>query len=322
MTHHIFISYAHKNGEIAASLASQLDDLGLKVFLAERNLNAGEDWEPTVRVALKNSKIVLCLITPESKTSGWVHAEAGAAWVLEKPILPVFRLVEPSEMTEILRMPHGRKIETSEQIDALLDDICKMFSLPRLGGVRVSLAAEDFNAPESWTNLLKIGPWLRNEDDRTISGRGMHNYVLSRNHYLSNFTIESVLRFVDLSSVNRLDPVNAGIVLGWTTPRGIRRYYNLLMNQERLLLELIGDRGDDAYMDYRHLDDDIPFTLTKGVTYAITVTVADQRVVARIISPSGQLSYSAALPENPLGRVGLRPWRSRIECERFVVRST
>ena len=76
---HIFISYAHKNGEIAASLASQLDDLGLKVFLAERNLNPGENWEPAIREALKSSKLVLCLITPESKTSGWVHAEAGAA---------------------------------------------------------------------------------------------------------------------------------------------------------------------------------------------------------------------------------------------------
>ena len=126
---HIFISYAHKNGEIAASLASQLDDLGLKVFLAERNLNPGENWEPAIREALKSSKLVLCLITPESKTSGWVHAEAGAAWVLEKPILPVFRLVEPGDLIEILRMPHGRKIETPEQIDTLLDDICKIFSM-------------------------------------------------------------------------------------------------------------------------------------------------------------------------------------------------
>ena len=129
MMHHIFISYSQKNGEIAASLASQLDDLGIKVFLAERNLDVAKNWEPAIREALKNSKVVLCLITPESKTSGWVHAEAGAAWVLEKPILPVFRLVEPTEMIEILRMPHGRKIEKSEQIDALLNDICKMFSI-------------------------------------------------------------------------------------------------------------------------------------------------------------------------------------------------
>jgi hypothetical protein len=49
-----------------------LNDLGLRVFLAERNLNAGENWEPTIRNALNDSKLVLSLITPESKTSGFV----------------------------------------------------------------------------------------------------------------------------------------------------------------------------------------------------------------------------------------------------------
>jgi hypothetical protein len=318
--HHIFISYAQKNGEIAASLASQLDDLGLRVFLAERNLNAGENWEPAVRYALKNSKLVLCLITPESKTSGWVHAEAGAAWVLEKPLLPAFRFVDPGELIEILRIPHGRRIETSEQINLLLEDICKIFAVsPGNRSGRLS-DGENFNSSEGWHNLLKIGPWSRRDDDQTLVGRGMHNYLLSHGHYSQEISIDAVLRFVDLAPVNWLDAVNAGIVLGWTTPRGVRRYYNLLLNQERMFLELIGDRGGDAYSDFRHLDDGIPFSLTEGTTYAISVTVAERRLAARIVGPNDQWSYSAALPEDALGRVGLRPWRSRIECEKFVVR--
>jgi hypothetical protein len=318
---HIFISYAHKNGEIAASLASQLDDLGLKVFLAERSLNAGENWEPAIREALKNSKLVLCLITPESKTSGWVHAEAGAAWVLEKPILPVFRLVEPSELIEILRMPHGRKIETPEQINVLLDDICRIFSLPRSERTKSGHEGENFISPGGWSNLLKIGPWLRRDDDQTVIGRGMHSYLLSHDHYSRKISIDAVIRFVDLAPVNNLDAVNAGIVFGWTTPRGVRRYYNLLLNQERMFIELIGDRGGDAYLDYKHIDDGIPFSLTEGTTYAITVTIEERRLAARILSPTAQWSYSAALPEDPIGRVGLRPWRSRIECEKFAIRS-
>jgi TIR domain len=271
--HHIFISYAQKNGEIAASLASQLDDLGLRVFLAERNLNASENWEPVVRDALKNSKLVLCLITPESKTSGWVHAEAGAAWILEKPLLPVFRLVDPGELIEILRMPHGRRIETSEQVSILLDDICKIFSVSRSDRSGSSNDGENFNSPQGWHNLLKIGPWSRRDDDETLVGRGMHNYLLSHGHYSQIISIDAVLRFVDLAPVNWLDAVNAGIVLGWTTPRGVRRYYNLLLNQERMFLELIGDRGGDAYSDFQRLDDGIPFSLTEGTTYAISVTI-------------------------------------------------
>ncbi|WP_063198331.1 toll/interleukin-1 receptor domain-containing protein [Bradyrhizobium sp. AT1] len=318
--YHVFISYAQKNGEIAASLASQLDDLGLRVFLAERNLNAGENWEPTIRSALKNSKLVLCLITPESKTSGWVHAEAGAAWVLEKPLLPVFRHVDPRELIDILRMPLGRRIETSAQIGILLDDICKMFSVSRCERSNGSQQSEEFTSPMGWQNLLKIGRWYRRDEDEALIGGGMHNYVLSHGHYSRGISIDAVLRFMDLAPVNRLDAVNAGIVFGWATPRGVRRYFNLLLNQERMFLELIGDRGGDAYLDFKHLDDGIQFSMEEGVTYSISITIADRRLATRVVGPYDQWSYSVALPEDPLGRVGLRPWRSRIECEKFEVR--
>jgi hypothetical protein len=46
-------------------------------------------------------------------------------------ILPVFRLVDPGELIEILRMPHGRRIETPEQVNILIEDICKIFSVSR-----------------------------------------------------------------------------------------------------------------------------------------------------------------------------------------------
>jgi hypothetical protein len=321
MTYHVFISYAHKNGEIAASLASQLDDIGLKVFLAERNLTPSENWEPAIRAALRDAKIILCLITPESKASAWVHAEAGAAWVLEKPILPALRLVEPSELIEILRLPHARRIETPEQIDVLLDDICKMFSMTRAARVnQADNSGERFNTSSDWSDLLKIGPWVRSDENQVIVGRGMHNYLLSQNCYSPNFAIEAVLRFVDLTSDQFNRFVNAGIIFGWTTPRGVRRYFNLLLNQERLLVELIGDRGGDAYLDYQHLHDGVPFSLVEGTTYAMTVLITDRRLVADIKSPSSRWTYCTTLPENPIGRVGLRPWRSRIECEKFEVR--
>ncbi|WP_158614534.1 MULTISPECIES: toll/interleukin-1 receptor domain-containing protein [Mesorhizobium] len=320
MDYHIFVSYAHKNGEIAASLASQLADLGLKVFLAERNLSASEHWEPAIRSALKNSKVILCLITPESKSSGWVHAEAGAAWVLEKPILPALRFVEPSDLIEILRLPLGRKIETPEQIDALLDDVSRIFSVSRVARPNATAkCGENFNALSDWNNALKIGPWTRSDESQLIAGRGMHNYLLSQNHYSPNCNVQAILRFAELSPANRLDAVNAGIVFGWTTPLGVRRYFNLLMNQERLFVELIGDRGGDAYLDYQHLDSGIPFCLTEGATYDIAISIGDRQMAAIIKSSKNQWTYTATLPETPIGRIGLRPWRSRVECEKFEI---
>ena len=51
--------------------------------MADRSILAAAEWEPTLREALRSSKSVLLLMTPRSKASLWVAAEAGAAWVLQ-----------------------------------------------------------------------------------------------------------------------------------------------------------------------------------------------------------------------------------------------
>jgi hypothetical protein len=79
-----------------------LGDLGLKPFLAEKEIALGMNWGNSLKEALRHSSVILCLITPNSKRSVWVHAEAGAAWVLEKPILPALFNVDPNELIDIL----------------------------------------------------------------------------------------------------------------------------------------------------------------------------------------------------------------------------
>src|SRR5262245_48765447 len=103
----VFISYTQADGDIAASLATALGDLGMRPFLAQRDLNGSDNWESRIRDALKRSRTLVCVITPRSINSGWVHAEAGAAWILEKPILPALMFVEPQSLIEILRLHQG-----------------------------------------------------------------------------------------------------------------------------------------------------------------------------------------------------------------------
>ena len=62
--HQIFISYAQEDGDNAASLASELRDIGIMPYLAQRDLNVGDNWEPAIREALKESKVMLCMVTP------------------------------------------------------------------------------------------------------------------------------------------------------------------------------------------------------------------------------------------------------------------
>src|SRR5512132_986807 len=108
----IFISYSQKDGDIAASLAFKLDEAGLKCFMADRSILAAQEWEPQLRYAITASDSVLILITPRSKDSLWVAAEAGAAWVLNKALIPVLMFVEPQQLFEPLRKFQARVAET------------------------------------------------------------------------------------------------------------------------------------------------------------------------------------------------------------------
>jgi hypothetical protein len=57
--HKIFISYTQKDGDVAASLASKLDEVGLRCFMADRSILAAGEWEPQLREAMLASDMVL-----------------------------------------------------------------------------------------------------------------------------------------------------------------------------------------------------------------------------------------------------------------------
>jgi nucleoside 2-deoxyribosyltransferase len=59
-----------------------------QVFTTE-DLSAGEKWESKLRNELSSTDVVVALLSPRSVDSSWVLHEIGAAWALEKPIIPV-----------------------------------------------------------------------------------------------------------------------------------------------------------------------------------------------------------------------------------------
>ena len=59
VAHQVFISYSQKDGDIAASLASKLEDAGLKCFMADRSILAAAQWGPKLRAAMLDADSVL-----------------------------------------------------------------------------------------------------------------------------------------------------------------------------------------------------------------------------------------------------------------------
>lgn len=120
----IFFSYSHKDGGIARQLVRDFEKAGLNCFLAEKDVAAGELWESRIRDAIMSSSRIVLLITPRSKASLWIAAEAGAGWALGKDLVAALMFVENDDLIDPIRRHQTRTIETEEQVNSLIAELC------------------------------------------------------------------------------------------------------------------------------------------------------------------------------------------------------
>jgi hypothetical protein len=65
----------------------------------------------------------LLLITPSSLNRPWLLLEAGAAWALEKPMIPALSHVAPADLVEPISRFQCMRIETTSQRAKLIKQI-------------------------------------------------------------------------------------------------------------------------------------------------------------------------------------------------------
>jgi hypothetical protein len=135
-TYDIFISYAAGDAEIADELKTDLEREGLRCFLAEKDIAVAAKWQPTIRTALLGSRRILLLLTPRSLNRPWVLLETGAAWALDKPLIPVLSQVAAGDLIDPIRDHQARVIETTAQRQALVRELAAILQAPKLGNLR------------------------------------------------------------------------------------------------------------------------------------------------------------------------------------------
>jgi len=89
-----FISHIAEDASLAARLRAALDrdflgNLDICLLSDRASATAGADWLDSVEVALRNSALLIALCRPASVRRPWINFEAGAAWMLAVPIIPV-----------------------------------------------------------------------------------------------------------------------------------------------------------------------------------------------------------------------------------------
>lgn len=112
MKYDIFLSYSHLDRALAKELDAKFAASGLRCFLSEKDLSSGVAWVENIRDSIRESDRVMLLITPNSIRSRWIFIEAGAAWMQNKPIIPLVEFVEISDLPEIIKGVQIKNIET------------------------------------------------------------------------------------------------------------------------------------------------------------------------------------------------------------------
>ncbi len=86
---YIFISYAHKDAEVAGPLLERLYNRGYRIWYDE-GIRSGHEWGDDVAKHLKKSKLVIALLSESFGMSDYCKKEIYFAIEKKIPILPVF----------------------------------------------------------------------------------------------------------------------------------------------------------------------------------------------------------------------------------------
>lgn len=98
----VFISYARENEAFVLRLAGALKSRGILVWLDQWDIPPGADWDRTIDQALRESRKVVAVLSPEAVASPQVRGEIQSAVNERKAVFPV--LYRDCEVPRILKL--------------------------------------------------------------------------------------------------------------------------------------------------------------------------------------------------------------------------
>ena len=100
MSADVFISYAAKDRERVAKLVEGLQQAGVSVWIDQMGIEVAAMWSKEIVSAIRECKVLLLSISPQSTESENVVKELALASERKKPIIPIY--LEPAEIPETM----------------------------------------------------------------------------------------------------------------------------------------------------------------------------------------------------------------------------
>lgn len=122
----VFISYNHNDKDIARSIANDLNEVGIKSWIDEGQLDIGDSIIEKIADGLDTVKYIVALISKHSITSNWVKKELSIAMTKEinsrrLKVLPL--VIDGTKVPTLLSDKFYGDISSNEKYSSILNQI-------------------------------------------------------------------------------------------------------------------------------------------------------------------------------------------------------
>ncbi len=201
---HIFISYSRRNVEFAEQLLRRLQEQGFEVWM-DSVLPAGYDWRQEIDQAIRESFVMLVLVSPEAKASEYVTFEWAFALGSGIKVIPL--VVEPSTLHPRLESvqhidfskPDRQELAWNRLLEALRhiqnESSQKDDNIDLTWDKAKALGTVQMDAPGVWLSVQR-GPqqgqeWNLNQDLITL-GREITNDIVINDQQVSRRHVQFI----------------------------------------------------------------------------------------------------------------------------------
>jgi TIR domain len=111
----VYISHASADTWIARKVCEDVHKLGIEVFLDNKDIQTGEDFDALTTENIANSNEMIVLVSHAALKSNWVMIEFGAARALGIRLIPILVDVTPNELPQPINRHLARDLNQIEQ---------------------------------------------------------------------------------------------------------------------------------------------------------------------------------------------------------------
>lgn len=103
----LFLSYCHADTRYVKQIVNDLERAGFNLWIDWQDLKPGTPiWEQEIKKALKSTKAVIAILSPEAEQSAWVARELAMAEMMDQRIYPMLLRGAPIESIPLRLSTH------------------------------------------------------------------------------------------------------------------------------------------------------------------------------------------------------------------------